>query len=358
MSANKSGDKHHQLLCALLDPLFPAPLIHLQASSSLDNYKIPCDSCLLLNVSDAFDMSSIYDAIHHLMGIELLKVPTSFAQFHSALLNRMASSDLMMTVIFEEAEKMLDLDEEAFACFCRLNLTIPFIKIVIVSKLSWEWLASHSGGITPISLRLPRITVDGVGRGDQVTVLVEKMCKPMLRSPEDLQAITNKVKQRTTNLKEIVTTCGDLMNLADYTGNTIELPQHQAFLVIAAYIASFNPLSHDVKIFGSEGCRRKRRRRVLKESKLKSTADLNLKDSLPKPIDIQRLLAIYHFIVPDPVPSFTRITEMLNHLITRKYLIYANKNTKNKFKVNLTREQVELLTKNVNCKLSMYLKDQ
>jgi origin recognition complex subunit 5 len=148
------------------------------------------------------------------------------------------------------------------------------------------------------------------------------------------------------------------MNLADYTGNMIDLPQHQAFLVIAAYIASFNPLSHDVKVFGSEGSRRKRRRRVLKDSKLKSTTNLNLKDALPRPVDMQRLLAIYHFVVPDPVPSFTRIAEMVNSLIARKYLIYANKNNKHKLKVNVTREQVESLTKNVNCKLSMYLKEQ
>lgn len=358
MSAKNPGDEHHQIICALLDPLFPAPLIHLQASASLDKYKIPRDSCLLLNISDAFDMRSIYDAIHHHLGIELPKAPTSFAQFYSALLSKESSSDLMVTIIFEEAERMLDLDEAAFACFCRLSLTIPYIKIVIVSKLSWDWLAPHSAGITPISLRLPKISIDGSGGGDQVAVLVEKMCRPMLRSPEDLHAMTKKVKQRTANLKEIVTTCGDLMNLADYTGNAIELPQHQAFLVIAAYIASFNPLSHDVKVFGSEGSRRKRRRRVLKDSKLKSTADLNLKDALPRPMDVQRLLAIYHFIVPDPVPSFTRITEMLNSLITRRYLIYANKNNKNKLKVNVTREQVEFLSRNVNCKLSMYLKDQ
>jgi hypothetical protein len=206
MSANKSEDKCHQLLCALLDPLFPAPLIHLQASSSLDNYKIPCDSCLLLNISDAFDMGSIYDAIHHHLEIELPKAPTSFAQFYSPLLNKLVSLDLMTTVIFEDAEKMLDLDEEAFACFCRLNLTIPYLKIVIVSRLPWEWLAPHSAGITPISLRLPKISIDCTGGGDRVVALVEKMCKPMLRSPEDLQAITDKVKQRTTNLKEIVKT--------------------------------------------------------------------------------------------------------------------------------------------------------
>lgn len=358
MTANKSVDTHYQLLCALLDPLFPVPLIHLQASSSLSKYNIPCDSHLLLNISDAFDMGCIYDAIHHHMGIELPKAPTSFVQFYSALSTKKTSSDSMTTIIFEEVEKMIDLDEEAFACFCRLNMTIPCVKIVIVSKLPWEWLAPYSAGITPISLRLPKISIDVAATEDQATILVEKMCRPMLRSLEDLQAMTSKIERRTTNLKEIVTTCGDLMNLADYKGNTIELPPHQAYLVIAAYIASFNPLSHDVKVFGTEGSRRKRRRRALGESKLKSTTDLNLKDALPKPIDTQRLLAIYHFIVPDPVPSFTRITEMLNNLIAHKYLIYANKNNRNKLKVNVTREQVECLSKGVNCRLGMYLKDQ
>ena len=49
---------------------------------------------------------------------------------------------------------------------------------------------------------------------------------------------------------------------------------------------------------------------------------------------------------------------MLNHLFAHKYLIYANKNNRNKLKVNVTREQIEALAKSVNCKLVMYLKDQ
>lgn len=303
-------------------------------------------------------MSSIYDAIRDHLELESPKPPTSFAQFYSTLLTKAPSPESVVTIIFEEAEGMIDLDEEAFACFCRLHLTIPYIKLVIVSKLPWEWLAPYSMGMTPISIRLPGTSIDIASTDDQVTILVEKMCRPMLGSVGDLRAMTGRVKRRTCSMKEIISTCGDVMNLADYCGNVIELPPNQAYLLIAAYIASFNPLSHDVKTFGSEGIRRKRRRRVFKESKLKSASDLNTKDALPKPFDVQRLLAIYYFIVADPVPSYTHLTAMLDDLMGRKYLIRANKNSKNKLKINVTREQVELLSKHVNCKLEMYLKSQ
>lgn len=351
-----------------------APVLHIHAPSGAANISESLlrdatgkPAIVRIHVANVFCMPAIYDTVLSSIGRRPAKLPSTFYAFHEALLGNSYSP---FAVVFEKAERMLELDSEAFTNFVCLHRIVAekTISIVTVSQFPWDWFAQWTDGVAAtafpyapckvdfrqeaVAMLAPHYSCD-IG---QAVDLVHSICRPMLGSASQLAAMAARVLQRTKRAKSIVSgECTDILNLSDYSSCPRDLSIGETYTLFSAFIASFNPASYDVKLFGVESRKRKSRRR--KEVEL-SVEDLNLSDLLPKPVSLTRLLAIFYFIVPDPVPPAIHVYRFIDSLLDRNLIAYANRSSKNKFKVNVERHEIDELASSHRFDLRLYLKPQ
>lgn len=317
-------------------------------------------------MANVFCMPAIYDTVLSSIGCRPAKLASTFYAFYEALL---VSGGSPFAVVFEKAERMLELDSEAFTSFVCLHRIVgeKTVSIVTVSQFPWDWFAQWTDGVAAaihdvprgvdarqeaIDMLAPHYSCD-VG---QTVDLVHSICRPMFGNAGQLAAMAVRVLHRTRQAKAIVSgECTDILNLNDYSSCPRELSIGEAYMLFSAFIASFNPPSYDVKLFGAAS--RKRRHRRRKETE-QSVEESNLSDPLPRPVSLTRLLAIFYFIVPDPVPPAIHVHRFIDNLLDRSLMVYANRSNKSKFKVNAERHEIDELASGHRFDLKLYLKPQ
>ena len=91
----------------------------------------------------------------------------------------------------------------------------------------------------------------------------------------------------------------------------VELPFFSKYLLLAAYLASYNPQSTDKRYFMM-----RKSGRVIKKSKSKQQSHLRSSQLLgPKMFDLNRMLAIFHVIVDQKVTSTAEIQSQVASLV-------------------------------------------
>lgn len=124
-------------------------------------------------------------------------------------------------------------------------------------------------------------------------------------------------------------------------------------ILLASYIASHNPAKFDLRLFGNTG----KRARISKKIK-QSKNTLKLNRIPPKTFPLDRMLAIFYFIVPSPVPKLKRVYDDITLLVNRGLLnriTVLSRLDVPKFKCTLPIDFVSPIGKAVNIDISKYL---
>ena len=135
---------------------------------------------------------------------------------------------------------------------------------------------------------------------------------------------------------------------------SVELPFLSKFLLLASYLASYNPASTDKRFF-----MRSKSGRVKKSSKIRQQAHQRSSQLLgPKVFDLNRMLAIFHVIVDQKVPDTFEIQSQVASLVTLQMLSQSGDDLDlPKYKCNVGLDFIRQVAKNVRFELHRYLYD-
>ncbi|XP_046454958.1 origin recognition complex subunit 5-like [Daphnia pulex] len=143
-------------------------------------------------------------------------------------------------------------------------------------------------------------------------------------------------------------------------GLKMELPFFSKFLIIAAYLASYNPPRYDRRLFvkAKEGRKKKDKGlKSLKKQKLHNAARL----MGPKVFPIDRLMAIFYSIVEERVTPSLNIFVQISTLVSLKLITHTGSAAMfqgvPKYRCNAGYDLVRSLARTVNFELGRYLYD-
>ena len=151
---------------------------------------------------------------------------------------------------------------------------------------------------------------------------------------------------------------------------THDLPYYSKFLLMASYLASYNPARQDVQFFMKSTDRRRRRRGggggggplgggggPGRKSQVRKIPRRLLG---PQPFLLERLFAIFHALVPDPVPSSVDLQTQVATLTSLRLLVRASVGgdplePAAKWRVNVGWEYIHRLARSVKFQVEEYL---
>ncbi|KAK5848958.1 hypothetical protein PBY51_008636 [Eleginops maclovinus] len=145
---------------------------------------------------------------------------------------------------------------------------------------------------------------------------------------------------------------GALRGLSAHTH--VELPYYSKFLLIAAYLASFNPARTDKRFF------------VKHHGKIKKTNFLKKNEKTsnhllgPKPFPLDRLLAIFYSVVDSRVAPTASIFSQISSLVTLQLLTQVSHSEQldaPKYKCAVSMDFICAISRTVNFEIIKYLYD-
>lgn len=143
--------------------------------------------------------------------------------------------------------------------------------------------------------------------------------------------------------------------------NTVRLrafdfPEYTSYLLIAAYLSSFNPPRMDTRYFS-----RSRETRLRKPHNRKSGGKIAhyKKLNLPRLFEFERMLAIFHAIVPEKLVATADIPSQTATLLSLRLLTRQTSvdvlDSSGKWRVNVKDEQIRRVCDRVHLNLADYL---
>lgn len=130
-----------------------------------------------------------------------------------------------------------------------------------------------------------------------------------------LREVSSSQFERMQSLVSESTTSGDLPQLQPQmklTGTTkIELPFYSKFLLISAYLASYNPARTDRRFFMKHHGKQRKTQAMIKAKERSSNQLVG-----PKPFPLERLMAIFYSIIEDKVSPTANVFSQISTLVT------------------------------------------
>ncbi|KAG1141164.1 hypothetical protein G6F37_008531 [Rhizopus arrhizus] len=141
-----------------------------------------------------------------------------------------------------------------------------------------------------------------------------------------------------------------------------ELPYYTKFLLIASYLASYNPPRFDVRYFAKSTEERKKKRGggTRKGAVDKSGGKMRQQLLGPKAFPVERMLAIFYSILDEPLEDTIDIQLQITSLTTLRLLVRTTAMDKLdgvKYKCNVNFEFIRSIAKNVRFEVDKYLYD-
>jgi len=142
--------------------------------------------------------------------------------------------------------------------------------------------------------------------------------------------------------------------IANINRITIELPFYSKFLLIAAFLASYNPAKSDKRFFVKH--HGKQRKTI---TTMKTKEKLNSQLTGPKPFPLERLLAIFYNIVEEQVNPTANIYSQISSLVKLQLLTAIGLDIMDqpKYKCNVSLDFVRTVAKTVQFDVYKYLYD-
>ncbi|XP_044732812.1 origin recognition complex subunit 5 [Chrysoperla carnea] len=139
---------------------------------------------------------------------------------------------------------------------------------------------------------------------------------------------------------------------------TLELPFYAKYLLIAAYLASYNPIKEDKRLFMKyHGKKRNNKKRIDSKQNIAEKTNLMLG---PKMFTLDRLLAIFYAIIDEQVPLTSNLLVQLSSLVELKLLNLVGNDidlTNHKYRCLVAYEFIETISKMVGFNIRKYLFD-
>lgn len=141
-----------------------------------------------------------------------------------------------------------------------------------------------------------------------------------------------------------------------------ELPYYTKYLLLAAYLASFNPSRQD-QVFFMKSSDKKRRKKGGGTAGGRPAKHRKIQRKLlgPQPFVLERMLAIFHAIVPHNLPSGTADVMTQTATLASLRMLFKTPSTADvldtgtKWRVNVSYEYVRRLAKEVRFDVESYL---
>uniref|UniRef100_H2Z167 Origin recognition complex subunit 5 n=1 Tax=Ciona savignyi TaxID=51511 RepID=H2Z167_CIOSA len=142
--------------------------------------------------------------------------------------------------------------------------------------------------------------------------------------------------------------------LSTKSHNLVELPYYSKFLLIAAYIASYNPSSSDRRFFVKHAGRMRKTARSMKKDDQKNC---HLRGPHSFPLD--RMMAIFYSIVEDAVSPSAGLFSQISSLVSLHFLAQLGQDQLDspKYKCIVSLDFITTISKTVNFEIMRYLFD-
>lgn len=165
-------------------------------------------------------------------------------------------------------------------------------------------------------------------------------------SLEDLHLMleTEKIRSRKIQSQDIVT--------------ILELPYYAKYLLIAAYLASYNSTKEDKRLFMKfQGSKQKSRTRTKVQRNIVKQLNVQLG---PSPFTFDRLLAIFYSILDQKVGFNNNLLVQVSSLVELKFLLVVSDNSvidSQKYKCNVSYNFIQEISRMVGLNIRKYLYD-
>ena len=356
--------------------------------------------CVINKLNETIYSSSDYASVEH-AHIKIDNNPPLFIKYLKNLIQKAMTieSNFVYYLIFKNADRLPSIDPSLLPFLLLLPEKLKqSVKVVFISRLPYEQLdtkgelVSHS----PVSLMFSNYTdremtqimlestpydmygiypefckaiVCGVTNVHRCYTQVSKFAKQLWPKYEELHGeFPDKPmirwKKFHDHLKDILTHKIDTnqTTVNKVSRQDIELPYFAKYLLIAAYIASFNPPKSDMRFFMTDTGKLSKRAKHAQKSKQQKLED-NLHLMGPKSFTRERWLIIFESMLKGRYRPSLNLQALLSTL-TSLDLVVAQKSSSDtslfipdKFTVNVNLDLVDTLAQSVQFPLKSFLVD-
>uniref|UniRef100_A0A8C5A798 Origin recognition complex subunit 5 n=1 Tax=Gadus morhua TaxID=8049 RepID=A0A8C5A798_GADMO len=306
-------------------------------------------------------------------------------------------------IVIEKAELLRDMDSNLLPVLVRLQeLVDDNVTVILLSEIVWDRFRPNTGCFEPLILYFPDYS-----KGDLQQILsqdIHPSYSPELYSAfinillgvfysvcRDLRELRHLVRTQhaqtpagsgsDTNLKEsdthklwrniephlkkamqtvylrdVSSECSDVVFLSSGLSAHahVELPYYSKFLLIAAYLASYNPARTDRRFF------LKHHGKIKKTNFLKKHEKTSNHLLGPKPFPLDRLLAIFYSVVDSRVAPSASVFSQISSLVTLQLLTQLGHDDQldaPKYKCAVALDFIRAISRTVNFDIVKYLYD-
>uniref|UniRef100_A0A286XEX7 Origin recognition complex subunit 5 n=1 Tax=Cavia porcellus TaxID=10141 RepID=A0A286XEX7_CAVPO len=312
-------------------------------------------------------------------------------------------------IVLDKADCLRDMEANLLPGFLRLQeLTDRNVTVLFLSEIIWEKFRPSTGCFEPFVLYFPDYSIGNLQKilchdhppeysadfyAAYINILLgvfytvcrdlkelrhlavlnfPKYCEPVVKgeaSERDTRKLWKNIEphlkkaMQTVYLREISssqweklqkddTDPGQLKGLSAYTH--VELPYYSKFILIAAYLASYNPARTDKRFF------LKHHGKIKKTNFLKKHEKTSNHLLGPKPFPLDRLLAILYSIVDSRVAPTANIFSQITSLVTLQLLTLVGHDDQldgPKYKCMVSLDFIRAIARTVNFDIIKYLYD-
>ncbi|XP_072233332.1 origin recognition complex subunit 5 [Leuresthes tenuis] len=313
-------------------------------------------------------------------------------------------------IVMEKAELLRDADANLLPALLRLQeLVEDNVTVILLSEIVWDKFRPNTGCFEPLLLHFPDYS-----KGELLQILSQdrhpsysaefyssyinillgvfysvcrdlrelrhlaalnfsKFCEPVTAgkvTETDTHKLWKNIEphlkkaMQTVYLREVSSLqweqmqqmeeneAGALRGLSAHTH--VELPYYSKFLLIAAYLASYNPARTDKRFF------LKHHGKIKKTNFLKKNEKTSNHLLGPKPFHLDRLLAIFYSVVDSRVAPTASIFSQISSLVTLQLLAQVSHDDQldaPKYKCAVSLDFISAISRTVNFDIVKYLYD-
>ncbi|XP_078275824.1 origin recognition complex subunit 5 [Rhinoraja longicauda] len=312
-------------------------------------------------------------------------------------------------IVLDNAEQLREMDANLLPGFLRFQeLAETNVTVIFISEIVWEKFRPNTGCFEPLTLYFPDYSKDDILKilshdyppefsadfymsyinillGVFYTVCRDlkelrhlaainfpKFCEPVQKgdvSEEDTRRLWRNIEphlkkaMQTVYLREISSSQWERLQQEDEDDRHlkglsahahVELPYYSKFLLIAAYLSSYNPARTDKRFF------MKHHGKIKKSSFLKKHEKTSNHLLGPKPFPLDRLLAIFYSIVDSRVTPSANVFSQITTLVALQLLTQVGHDDQldgPKYKCTASLDFIRAIARTVNFDIVRYLYD-
>ncbi|NP_001017013.1 origin recognition complex subunit 5 [Xenopus tropicalis] len=312
-------------------------------------------------------------------------------------------------IVLDKAELLREMDANLLPGFLRLQeLTESNVTVIFLTEIVWETFRPNTGCFEPLTLYFPdysKVELQKILSSEfpvkysaefyasYINILLgvfytvcrdikelrhlaalnfPKFCEPVIKGEakeSDSHKLWKNIEphlkraMQTVYLREISSSQWERIQQEDREASHlkglsahahVELPYYSKFLLIAAYLASFNPARTDKRFF------LKHHGKIKKTDFLKKHEKTSNHLLGPKPFPLDRLLAILYSIVDSRVAPTANIFSQISSLVTLQLLTLVGHDDQldgPKYKCTVSLDFIRAVARTVNFDIVRYLYD-